>query len=132
MCSTPCARRVITAALIHGAAIATGCRASRMSMRWWPGIRSCRSLIASSRWRCDHGWDIDLDDGSSNYHIYNNLCLNGGIKNREGYGRIVENNILVNNTFHPHVWYANSGDVFRRNIVFEKYRPVGMQLPWGA
>ena len=40
--------------------------------------------IRNSRWRCDHGWDIDLDDGSSYYLIYNNLCLNGGIKNREG------------------------------------------------
>ena len=27
-----------------------------------------------NRWRCDHGWDIDLDDGSSNYVIKNNLC----------------------------------------------------------
>jgi hypothetical protein len=34
-----------------------------------------------------------LDDGSSNYQIYNNLCLNGGIKLREGFYRTVENNI---------------------------------------
>ena len=91
--------------------------------------------LRNSRWRCDHGWDIDLDDGSSNYHIYNNLCLNGGIKNREGYGRIVENNIIVNNTFHPHVWFAHSGDVFRRNIVWiDGYRPARMpsDKPWGA
>jgi len=91
--------------------------------------------LRNTRWRCDHGWDIDLDDGSSNYHIYNNLCLNGGIKNREGYGRIVENNIIVNNTYHPHVWYAHSGDIFRRNIVFvDGYRPAGMpsDRPWGA
>ncbi|MEO7719580.1 MAG: PDZ domain-containing protein [Capsulimonas sp.] len=92
-------------------------------------------ILRNTRWRCDHGWDIDLDDGSSNYHIYNNLCLNGGIKNREGYRRVVENNIIVNNTFHPHVWYAHSGDVFRRNIVFsDGYRPAGMpsDRPWGA
>ncbi|BDI34239.1 peptide-binding protein [Capsulimonas corticalis] len=91
--------------------------------------------LRNSRWRCDHGWDIDLDDGSSNYHIYNNLCLNGGIKNREGYGRLVENNIIVNNTLHPHVWFAHSGDIFRRNIVFvDAYRPAGMpsDRPWGA
>lgn len=24
------------------------------------------TVIRNSRWRCDHGWDIDLDDGSSN------------------------------------------------------------------
>ncbi|HEY4984705.1 MAG TPA: right-handed parallel beta-helix repeat-containing protein, partial [Verrucomicrobiae bacterium] len=34
-------------------------------------------VLANNRWRCDHGWDIDLDDGSSNYIITNNLCLNG-------------------------------------------------------
>jgi len=31
------------------------------------------NVIRDSRWRCDHGWDIDLDDGSTNYEIYNNL-----------------------------------------------------------
>jgi hypothetical protein len=60
-------------------------------------------ILRNNRFRCDHGWDIDLEDGSSNYLIYNNLCLNGGIKLREGVSRVVENNIMVNNTFHPHV-----------------------------
>ncbi|HEY4788866.1 MAG TPA: PDZ domain-containing protein [Bacteroidales bacterium] len=88
-------------------------------------------IIRNNRFRCDRGWDIDLDDGSSNYHIYNNLCLNGGIKLREGFYRVVENNILVNNTFHPHVWFKNSGDVFTRNIVMEPYKPI--HIPdWGA
>jgi hypothetical protein len=36
-------------------------------------------VLRNNRWRCDHGWDIDLDDGSTNYRIYNNLALNGGI-----------------------------------------------------
>ena len=88
--------------------------------------------LRNNRWRCDHGWDIDLDDGSSNYHIYNNLCLNGGIKNREGFHRVVENNILVDNTFHAHVWFRDSEDVFAHNIVFAPYRPIGMTAPWGA
>ncbi len=83
--------------------------------------------LSNSRWRCDHGWDIDLDDGSTNYHIYNNLCLNGGLKLREGFFRICENNVLVNNTLHPHVWYNDSHDVFRSNIVFAPYRPIGMR-----
>ena len=51
-------------------------------------------MLHNNRWRCDHGWDIDLDDGSSNYHIYNNLCLNGGIKNPRRIQRTVENNII--------------------------------------
>lgn len=87
--------------------------------------------LRNNRWRCDHGWDIDLDDGSSNYIIYNNLCLNGGIKNREGFRRNVYNNITVNNTFHPHVWYRDSGDIFSGNIVFVPYRPVRVTKPWG-
>ncbi len=89
-------------------------------------------ILRNNRWRCDHGWDIDLDDGSSYYIITNNLCLRGGIKNREGYGRVVENNITVSSGLHPHVWYAASGDIFRRNIVWTGYRPALMHRPpWG-
>ncbi len=88
-------------------------------------------IIRNNRWRCDHGWDIDLDDGSSNYQISNNLCLNGGIKLREGFHRTCQNNIMVNNSFNPHVWYKNSRDIFRRNIVFADYRPIRVPTPWG-
>lgn len=88
-------------------------------------------IIRNNRFRCDRGWDIDLDDGSCNYHIYNNLCLNGGIKLREGFNRVVENNILINSTFHPHVWFENSGDVFSRNIVMRAYKPINL-TSWGA
>jgi hypothetical protein len=87
-------------------------------------------IIRNNRMRCDHGWDIDLDDGSSNYIISNNLCLNGGIKLREGVNRVVENNIMINNTFHPHVWFKNSNDVFCRNIVSTGYMPVQINV-WG-
>ncbi len=95
------------------------------------------NTLRNSRWRCDHGWDIDLDDGSSNYVIENNLCLSNGIKNREGYHRTVQNNIMVNNTFHLHVWPVSSGDKFRRNIIFANYlpkymppKPVGLELDY--
>lgn len=88
-------------------------------------------ILRNNRWRCDHGWDIDLDDGSTRYEIRNNLTLNGGIKNREGFYRTVENNIMVNNSFHPHVWFRDSEDVFRRNIVFTTYRPIRVPKPWG-
>jgi hypothetical protein len=90
-------------------------------------------VLANNRWRCDHGWDIDLDDGSSFYIITNNLCLHGGIKNREGFGRVVENNIMVDGGYDPHVWYDESGDIFRRNIMWTDYRPANMHRPpWGA
>jgi len=92
-----------------------------------------KTIMRNNRWRCDHGWDIDLDDGSSNYHIYNNLCLNGGLKNREGFYRVVENNVIING-FHPHVWYKHSEDVVRRNIMWtDHYMPAGGMpaTPWG-
>lgn len=88
------------------------------------------TLIFNNRFRCDHGWDIDLDDGSSNYIIKNNVCLNGGLKLREGFKRIVENNIIINNSFHPHVWFKNSQDVFKHNIVSAVYYPVHV-VDWG-
>jgi len=90
--------------------------------------------LRNNRWRCDHGWDIDLDDGSTSYEIRNNLCLNGGIKNREGFYRLVENNIMVNNGFHPHVWFKHSQDVVRHNIMWtDHYLPAGgmPSTPWG-
>jgi hypothetical protein len=90
------------------------------------------NILANNRWRCDHGWDIDLDDGSSYYIISNNLCLHGGIKNREGFGRVVENNIMIGNSLNPHVWFAESGDIFRHNIVWTSYKPAVMRRPpWG-
>lgn len=88
------------------------------------------NVLRNNRFRCDHGWDIDLDDGSSNYHIYNNVCLNGGLKLREGFYRTVENNVILNNSFHPHVWFANSHDIFRHNIVTQAYKPIGIKY-WG-
>jgi hypothetical protein len=84
-----------------------------------------RTVIQNSRWRCDHGWDVDLDDGSSNYEIVNNLFLRGGLKLREGFHRTVRNNIAVNNSLHPHVWYDQSGDVVTGNIWMGAYRPAG-------
>ena len=97
-------------------------------MPFWDAMYT--TIIRNNRFRCDHGWDIDLDDGSSNYHIYNNLCLNGGIKLREGFHRLVENNIMVNNGFHPHVWFAGSEDIFRKNIMMTKHFPIWLR-GWG-
>lgn len=92
------------------------------------------NVLRNNRWRCDHGWDVDLDDGSSNYVICNNVMLSSGLKLREGFFRKVYNNIFVNNTLHPHVWFRESGDEFYSNIVFEdRYRQAGKMdfSPWG-
>ncbi len=88
-------------------------------------------VLRDSRWRCDHGWDIDLDDGSSNYEICNNLMLGGGLKFREGYRRQAWNNILVNSGFHPHVWFDDSASEFTGNIVMVASAPIGQPPGWG-
>jgi hypothetical protein len=90
------------------------------------------TIIRDSRWRCDHGWDIDLDDGSSNYQIYNNLMLAGGLKFREGYGRDAYNNILINNGFHPHVWFHDSASRFHQNITMKAHAGIGQPEGWGG
>ncbi len=65
-----------------------------------------------------HSWGIDLDDGSSNYHLYNNLCLGMSFKLREGFFRLVENNVCIGpNPPGFHVWYEGCDDVIRRNII---------------
>lgn len=93
-------------------------------------LDTTKTVIRNSRWRCDRGWDVDLDDGSSHYEIYNNLFLNGGLKLREGFHRVVYNNIAVNNSLHPHVWYADSHDVITGNIWTTAYRPIRLG-GWG-
>lgn len=87
------------------------------------------TVIRDSRWRCDHGWDIDLDDGSSNYAIYNNLLLRGGLKFREGFGRRAWNNVVVNNGLHPHVWYDQSGDEVVGNIFMTAHQDIRVKFP---
>ncbi len=84
------------------------------------------TVIRDSRWRCDHGWDIDLDDGSTHYDIYNNLMLRGGLKLREGFRRHAWNNIMVNSGLHPHVWFSDSGDEVYANIVMTSHKGVNV------
>lgn len=67
-----------------------------------------------------HTWGIDLDDGSSNYEIYKNLCLGMGIKLREGFERKVYNNIIINGKFEIHVSYHQARDEIYSNVVIEK------------
>jgi len=88
------------------------------------------TILHDNRFQCDHGWDIDLDDGSTNYKIYNNICLSGGLKLREGFYRKVYNNVMINNGFHPHVWFKNSHDVFRNNVVMRAHQDIQVKF-WG-
>ncbi|WP_162633337.1 discoidin domain-containing protein [Echinicola strongylocentroti] len=90
-----------------------------------------KNVIRNNRFRCDHGWDIDLDDGSAWYEIYNNVCLSGGIKLRDGMLRTVYNNVTINNSMNLHVWLQNSGDTVKNNIFTHGYMPIGMRH-WGS
>jgi hypothetical protein len=83
-------------------------------------------VLRHNRFRSDHGWDIDLDDGATNYRIYDNVCLAGGLKLREGFDRDVSNNVILNNGFHPHVWFKGSSDHFEHNIVMAAHTPILM------
>lgn len=88
------------------------------------------TIIRNSRWRCDHGWDIDLDDGSSNYDIYNNLLLNTGLKLREGFRRRAWNNVMPAGSLHPHVWFQRSKDQVHTNIMSARHRTARMNDPY--
>ena len=77
------------------------------------------TVIRNNRFVDNNGWGIDLDDGSSNYHVYNNLCIGVSIKLREGDFRRVENNIFYKGANPPsiHRGYEHNHDIFRKNIV---------------
>jgi hypothetical protein len=64
------------------------------------------------------GWGLDLDDGASNYHIYNNLCVGISMKLREGAYRLIENNIWVKGANSPcfHVGNTDNHDRYLHNI----------------
>jgi hypothetical protein len=62
---------------------------------------------------------IDLDDGSSHYHIHDNLCVGISITHSCGDFRTVENNIFVNPSNPPVFWgsFEHNRDRFVRNII---------------
>ncbi len=64
------------------------------------------------------GWGLDMDDGASNYHIYNNISKGVSVKLREGAYRTVENNIWVDSVVAPcfHVGSENNHDRYVHNI----------------
>ena len=75
-------------------------------------------------------WTIDLDDGSSNYAIYNNLSLGSTLKLREGFYRKVWNNIHVSPVeIGWHVWPPDSEDEFYHNITVVSGARPGQQEP---
>lgn len=98
------------------------------------------TVIQFNRLRCDHGWSIDLDDGTSNTIVQSNVLigtspgngvstgvsLSGGLKFREGFARVGRNNIIINNSFFPQVWFKDSKDIFANNIVMGAHIPYNL------
>lgn len=77
------------------------------------------TVIRNNRFQYDEptSFGIDLDDGSSNYEVYNNLLLNTGIKLRDGFERKVYNNITINHVADLHVWFDECEDICTNNII---------------
>lgn len=78
------------------------------------------TIIRGNRVQAKNTFGIDLDDGSTNYEICQNLCLGASIKTREGFDRIVHDNILIGCPFEIHVSYAQNGDLFYKNVVYNE------------
>lgn len=64
------------------------------------------------------GWGLDLDDGASNYDIYDNVCVGVSMKLREGAHRRITNNIWYGGANSPcfHVGNIGNHDRYTRNI----------------
>lgn len=77
------------------------------------------TVIRHNRFKDHEGWGIDLDDGSSNYHVYGNLCLGISIKLREGVYRTIENNIIIEPivSLQTQVAYTETHDRIVSNII---------------
>ena len=75
-------------------------------------------IIRNNFFQEQAGWGLDLDDGASNYEIYNNICVGVSMKLREGSHRTIYNNIWVNGANSPcfHVGNDDNHDRYFRNI----------------
>lgn len=74
--------------------------------------------VRNNLFREKSGWGLDLDDGASNYHIYDNICVGVSMKLREGAHRLIENNVWFGGANSPcfHVGNAENHDRYLRNI----------------
>ncbi len=79
------------------------------------------NTIRNNRFTClpdSHLYGIDLDDGSTNYRIYNNLLVNCGVKSQRGFDHTISNNIFVNGLATFHQWKTSDMRKFvTKNII---------------
>jgi hypothetical protein len=86
--------------------------------------------------KAQHG--LDFDDGSSHYHVHDNLCVGLSFTHSCGDYRTVENNIFVKPSAPPRFWksYERNHDHFIRNIVVASTRTANQRASfyyvWGA
>jgi hypothetical protein len=63
---------------------------------------------------------VDLDDGSSNYNVHDNLLIGVGLKLwHHRHNRYVNNIIVSGGVTEMHDVYANSGDYYAHNITYD-------------
>ena len=75
------------------------------------------SVIRGNRVYATYAFGIDIDDGASNYDIYNNLCIGVGIKLRDGFDRRVHNNVLIGSNLENHMSFAYNHDLIYSNVI---------------
>lgn len=75
------------------------------------------TVIAHNMFCGEHGFGIDLDDGSSNYLITKNYCVGVGIKLREGFLRTVRNNFILDACLDLHCTFEQNDDLIENNII---------------
>jgi hypothetical protein len=61
---------------------------------------------------------IDLDDGSTNYYCYSNLCIGGGFKLQRGrFNHFINNVVVGGGTYDIHDPMPQNGDSIKHNII---------------
>lgn len=76
------------------------------------------TIVRHNRVTANHAFGLDFDDGTSNYDIYNNLCVGVGIKLRDGFDRRVHNNLLIGSGFELHMTFEQNRDLIYSNVVY--------------
>ena len=70
------------------------------------------------------GWNMDHDDGSSEYHDYNNIVYQGGYKYRDGIERNMTGNLMVAGAVPIFQVFGFSTDYFVGNYLWGQTKPL--------
>ena len=70
------------------------------------------------------GWNMDHDDGSSEYHDYDNIVYQGGFKYRDGINRNMTGNLMVHGATPVFQVFGFSTDYFDANYMWGQTKPL--------